>query len=101
MNKQNEFSAPQLPPAETQRRLLAYLRPERGVLTIGLLCAALNAGITALLGWALKLLIDDMEKGEVGKLNFICICVVFVVAIKGLAAYGQAFFLSFAAQRVT
>ncbi len=100
-NKQNEFSAPMQPAQQTQRRLIAYLRPEKGVLTVGLLCAAANAAITALLGWALKLTIDHMAAGEVGKLNFICIIIVFVMAVKGLVAYGQAFFLSLAAQRVT
>lgn len=89
------------PSRDTERRLLGYLKAEKGIISLGLFSAALNAGITALLGWALKMLIDDMEKGEVGKLNFICICVVFVMAIKGLASYGQAFLLSFASQRVT
>src|SRR5438552_12145882 len=84
-----------------ERRLLRYLKPHRSTLTAGLLCAAANAGITALLALAIKLTINHMTEGEVGRLNFVCIVVVFVFLIKGLVAYGQTFFLSLVAQRVT
>lgn len=84
-----------------QRRLLSYLQPHRRTLIAGLLCAAGVSGITALLAWAIRLVINNMADGEVGKLNFICIIVVFVFIIKGLLTYGQTYFLSLVAQRVT
>src|SRR5688500_2760689 len=84
-----------------ERRLLGYLRPHRRTLTFGLLCAAANAGITALLAFAIKLTVNHMTEGEVGRLNFVCIVVVFVFLIKGIVAYGQTFFLSLVAQRIT
>jgi ATP-binding cassette, subfamily B, bacterial MsbA len=87
--------------AAIQRRLLEYLRPHRVQLIVGLLCAAGAAGIMALLAWATKLIINHMADGEVGKLNFICIVVVFVFFIRALLSYGQTFFLSLVAQRVT
>ncbi len=86
---------------QTQRRLLAYLRPHRMTIVAGLLCAAAVSGITTLLTWAVKLTINAMERGEVGRLNFICMVVVVVFVVKGLVTYGQAYFLSLVAQRIT
>ena len=86
---------------EVQRRLLSYLRPHRPALTMGIFCAACTAGITLILGWALNLAMDAMERGKVGQLNFICLAVIVVFVAKGLASYGQAFFFSLVAQRVT
>src|SRR5258708_26564003 len=88
-------------PADTQRRLIGYLKRQKGVLISGLLCAAGNAAVTGLLAVAIKLAIRDMVAGEVGKLNFICIMVVLVMAGKGLVSYGQAYFLSLASNRIT
>ncbi len=85
----------------TQGRLLAYLRPHKTQLLIGLMCAAGVAGITALLTWAVRLTINNMQIGEVGRLNFVCIAVVFVFIIRGALSYGQTYFLSLTAQRVT
>lgn len=100
---------PTLPPQEqsrsqereTQKRLLEYLRPHFGPLVIGLACAAGVSGISALLAWAVKLQVNNMENGEVGPLNFVCIAVVFVFIIRGALSYGQTYYLSLVAQRVT
>jgi subfamily B ATP-binding cassette protein MsbA len=87
--------------AEVQARLLRYLIPHKANLAIGLLCAAGVAGITALLAWAVRLVINNMAEGHVGRLNFVCIVVVFVFVVKGLLSYGQTYFLSLVSQRVT
>jgi subfamily B ATP-binding cassette protein MsbA len=86
---------------ETQRRLLAYLKPHRPALAMGLLCAAGVAGITALLSYAVRLTINNMAQGEVGRLNFVCIVVVFVFLIQALLTYWQTYFLSLVTQRIT
>jgi len=101
-NHKNPVSAlDQAHEAHVQRRLLAYLRPHRMTILAGLLCAAGTAGITVLLGKGLDMIIDSMAAGKVGTLNFVCLVVVFVFVVKGLMAYGQAFFLSLVSQRVT
>lgn len=87
--------------AQIQRRLLAYLRPHYPVLVAGLLCAAGASGITGLLALAIKLTINHMAEGHVGRLNFVCLVVVFVFVLKGLLAYGQSYFLSLVSQRIT
>jgi subfamily B ATP-binding cassette protein MsbA len=84
-----------------RKRLLAYLVPHKRTLIAGLICAAGVSGITSLLAIAIKLIINHMTHGEVGKLNFVCIVVIFVFVLKGLLGYGQTYFLSLVAQRVT
>jgi len=88
-------------PANVERRLLAYLRPHRKAIVAGLLCSAGVAAITAALNVGIKMVIDAMTGDEVGRLNFVCMVVVFVFLVKGLLAYGQTFFLSLVAQRLT
>ena len=84
-----------------ERRLLAYLRPVRRPLLAGMLCAAGTAGVTALIGVAIQLIIDFMKDGRVGSLNFVCILGVLIVAGKGLLYYGQTYYLSLVSQRIT
>lgn len=87
--------------ANVERRLLEYLRPHVGVIAAGLLCAAGNAGITGLLAWGIKLTINAMTGDSVGRLNFVCLVVVVVFIVKAFLFYGQTYFLSLTAQRVT
>lgn len=84
-----------------EKRLIAYLLPYRGLIVLGLVCAALNSGLQTLIAYAIKRVIDAMADGHVGQLNFICIVVVVVFLVKGLAAYGQQYYLSIVSQRVT
>lgn len=86
---------------ETLRRLLAYLKPHRKTIAAGLACAAGVAAVSAALKVGIKLVIDAMAGEEVGRLNFVCLVVVGVFVINGLLAYGQTFYLSLVAQRVT
>ncbi|MEP6757382.1 MAG: ABC transporter ATP-binding protein [Chthonomonadales bacterium] len=86
---------------EIRRRLFAYLKPHKKTILAGLLCAAGVAAITSLLAVAVKLTVNAMAEGHVGRLNFICMAVVVVFVLKGLLSYGQTYFLSLVAQRVT
>ncbi len=86
---------------EVERRLLAYLKPNRKALIAGLFCAAGTAGVTTLIAVAIKFIIDAMKEGAVGRLNFVCIVGVIVMTAKGLLGYGQAYYLSLVSQRVT
>ncbi|MCX6359607.1 MAG: ABC transporter ATP-binding protein [Armatimonadetes bacterium] len=103
MGEDQTGAAPQQPndEREIQARLLAYLQPHRRVLLIGLVCAAFVAGLTALIAAAAKPTINAMAGDNVGRLNFICIIVVGVFVLKGIFSYGQTYYLSMVAQRVT
>src|ERR1051326_2572786 len=84
-----------------ERRLFAYLKPHLGTLIIGLLCAAATAGITAGIAYFIKHTIDAMVTGEVGDLNFMGGAVLLVFLFKGLFTYGQSYYLSLTANRVS
>lgn len=84
----------------TQRRLLAYLRPHLKILCLGLICAAATSGITAGLAFFIKHAIDAMVDGHVGHLNFMCGAVVVVFIIKGIFSFGQSYLLSLTANRI-
>ncbi|HZP82854.1 MAG TPA: ABC transporter transmembrane domain-containing protein, partial [Chthonomonadaceae bacterium] len=83
-----------------ERRLLAYLKPNRGTLALGLLCAAATSGITVAIAWFIKHAIDGMVTGQVGHLNFMCAAVVGVFIIKGIFSFGQSYLLSQVANRI-
>jgi subfamily B ATP-binding cassette protein MsbA len=102
MGEEQTGAAPQAnDEREIQARLLAYLTPHRRVMSIGLLCAAAVAGLTALIAYAAKPTINAMAGDNVGRLNFICIIVVGVFLLKAVFTYGQTFYLSMVSQRVT
>ncbi|HLK59618.1 MAG TPA: ABC transporter ATP-binding protein [Chthonomonadaceae bacterium] len=84
-----------------ERRLFAYLKPHLSTLFIGLFCAAATAGITAGIAYFIKHTIDAMVTGEVGHLNFMCGTVLLVFVFKGLFTYGQNYYLSLTANRVS
>src|SRR5579862_7803560 len=85
---------------DTERRLLAYLKPHLRTLVGGLICAAAVSGITAGIFYFIREAINSMKEGKVGHLNFMCGAVLVVFIIKGLFSYGQSYLLSLAANSV-
>ncbi len=88
------------PPLDTQRRLLAYLKPHRRILIMGLLCAAATSGITASIAKFIQETINSMVNGETGHLNFMCAAVLLVFLVKGFFSFGQSYYLSLTANRL-
>jgi subfamily B ATP-binding cassette protein MsbA len=87
-------------PPDTQKRLLAYLKPHVRILTLGLLCAAATAGITTSIALFIKETINSMVDGRVGHLNFMCAAVLLVFLVKGFFSFGQSYYLSLTANRL-
>jgi len=85
---------------ETERRLLAYVKPHRRILILGLLCAAMTASITAVILYFIKNAFDFMVGGKPGRLAALCASVVLVFLLKGIFAFGQNYLLSMVANRV-
>jgi subfamily B ATP-binding cassette protein MsbA len=85
---------------DTQRRLLAYIRPQIGTLALGLLCAAAVAAITAGIAWFIRYALDAMGQGDARLLNGLCVSVILVFLVKGCFTFGQAYFLSLTANRI-
>ena len=84
----------------TQRRLLAYLKPHRKTLLVGLVCAAVTSGITAGIFNFIKYSIDSMTRGDTHNLTLVCLAVIVVFLIKGIFSFGQTYFLSLTANRI-
>ena len=85
---------------EIERRLFRYFKPFMRTLQLGLLCAAVTAGIDAGVALLLRETIEAMTGGQVGHLNFVCGAVLVVFLIKGVFSFGQSYLLSSVANSV-
>lgn len=83
------------------RRLLGFLRPYRGRLTIAVSCMVILGACTAALAWALKPALDEALTGENQRMIYIIPMVIIgLYIIKGAAYYGQAYLMGYIGQRV-
>jgi subfamily B ATP-binding cassette protein MsbA len=87
-------------PPDTQKRLLAYLKPHMRTLGLGLLCAAAVAGITTSIAYFIRETINSMVDGNTGHLNAMCGAVLLVFMVKGVFSFGQSYYLSLTANRL-
>ena len=85
---------------DTQRRLLSHLRPHRGVLAGGLVCASITAAITVSIAKLLEMALVAMRYGDIEKLSWMCLTVVSIFVVKGAFSFGQSYLLSLTANRV-
>src|SRR5260221_13902025 len=85
---------------DTQRRLLAFLRPHYATLAGGLLCAAVTAGITVGIGWFIQQAIDAMTEGRLDRVTVMCVVVMGAFRVKGIFSFGQSYLLAMTADRV-
>ena len=85
---------------DTQRRLLGYLKPHTKILSAGLFCAAVTAGITVSIGKFIEKAFDAMKDGDLHLLTILCLIVVGIFFVKGFFSFGQSYFLSLTANRV-
>ncbi|HZT43415.1 MAG TPA: ABC transporter ATP-binding protein [Chthonomonadaceae bacterium] len=83
-----------------ERRLLAYLKPHLGTLTLGMLCAGMTSAITVGIAWFIKRAIDAMDAGQSGQLNAMCLAVVAIFLVKGVFSFGQSYLLALTANRI-
>jgi ATP-binding cassette, subfamily B, bacterial MsbA len=83
------------------RRLLGFLRPYYGRLTVAMLCMIVLAACTAALAWALKPALDGALSGKSREMIYLIPALVIgLYVIKGIAYYGQAYLMAFVGQRV-
>lgn len=85
---------------DTQRRLLAYVKPHWKTAAAGLACAAIMSGITPSIAWFLKYSIDAMNNGRMDNLRWICVLVIGLFVVKGVFGFGQNYLLSLTANRI-
>jgi len=83
------------------RRLLAFLTPYKGRLSIAVICMIILAACTAAMAWILKPVLDEALSGKNGDLIYIIPMLVIVLyLIKGAAYFGQAYTMGFIGQKV-
>ncbi len=86
---------------DTERRLLAYLRPHAGIITVGLFCAAGGAVLTAVLNLTLMLFVKVLTHDATWRLDVLFLFAFLILLLKALLDYGQNYFLADVGQRVT
>lgn len=86
---------------DTYKRLLHYTRPYWGRILLSMVCSALVAASTSLTALIVKTVIDDIfnNKNQT-MLIVIPIVVLCLVALKGIASFGETFFIEYAGQRI-
>jgi len=83
------------------RRLLGFLTPYKGRLSIAIACMIILAACTAAMAWMLKPVLDEALSGKNGQLIYIIpALVVGLYVIKGAAYFGQAYTMGYIGQKV-
>ncbi len=83
------------------RRLLAFLMPYKGRLSIAIVCMVILAACTAAMAWILKPVLDEALSGKNSQLVYLIpLLVIVLYLIKGAAYYGQAYTMGYIGQKV-
>lgn len=81
-------------------RLLQYLKPYIGRLSVAMACMVILAGCTAALAWVLQPALDEALNGNHEYIYLIPAGIIILYVIKGVAYYGQSYFMAYIGQRV-
>lgn len=83
------------------QRLLQFLTPYYGKLSVAVVCMIILAACTASLAWALQPMLDEVLSGKNETYIYLMpIGIIVLYMIKGLAYYGQASLMAFIGQRI-
>ncbi|MBN4076999.1 lipid A export permease/ATP-binding protein MsbA [Mariprofundus ferrooxydans] len=86
---------------ELYKRLLGFLLPYKGRLSIAVSCMVVLAACTAAMAWMLKPVLDEALSGKNADLIYIIPMLVIVLyLVKGAAYFGQAYIMGFIGQKV-
>jgi len=83
------------------RRLLGFLTPYKGRLSIAIVCMIILAACTAAMAWLLKPVLDEALSGKSGHLIYVIpLLVIGLYLVKGVAYFGQAYSMGYIGQKV-
>jgi len=83
------------------RRLLQFLLPYKGRLSIAVACMVVLAACTAAMAWILKPVLDEALSGKNSELIYLIpLAVIVLYLVKGAAYFGQAYLMGYIGQRV-
>ncbi|MFQ5345650.1 MAG: lipid A export permease/ATP-binding protein MsbA [Mariprofundus sp.] len=87
--------------SQLYRRLLTFLTPYKGRLSLAIVCMIILAACTATMAWLLKPILDEALSGKNGDLIYIIpVLVIGLYLIKGAAYFGQAYTMGYIGQKV-
>lgn len=87
--------------SQIYRRLMGFLRPYTGRLSVAVVCMVVLAACTAALAWALRPALDDALAGKNEQMIYmIPAMIIGLYVVKGIAYYGQAYLMGYIGQRV-
>ena len=82
-------------------RLLGFLRPYRGRISVAMFCMVVLAACTAALAWVLKPAVDEALSGQNADLIYLIpLFIIGLYTVKGAAYYGQAYLMGYVGQKV-
>ncbi|MDQ6967393.1 MAG: lipid A export permease/ATP-binding protein MsbA [Mariprofundaceae bacterium] len=82
------------------KRLLEFLRPYIGRLSIAMVCMVILAAATAGMAWLLQPALDQALSGKTEYIYYIPMAVIGLYTVKGAAYFGQAYLMGWIGQRV-
>ncbi len=83
------------------QRLLQFLYPYSGRLGVAIVCMVILAGTTAALAWVLQPALDHALSGKHPEyIYLIPAAIILLYVVKGIAYYGQSYFMAYIGQRV-
>ncbi len=83
------------------RRLLVFLHPYKGRLSLAISCMVVLAACTAAMAWAMKPVLDEALSGKNADLIYMMPALIIVLYIvKGAAYFGQAYQMGYIGQRI-
>jgi len=83
------------------RRLLGFLTPYKGRLSIAIVCMIILAACTAAMAWMLKPVLDQALSGKNEQLIYVIPgLIILLYLIKGAAYFGQAYTMGYIGQKV-
>jgi len=100
-SKASETTASPTASTDLYRRLLGFLKPYKGRLSIAVACMVVLAACTAAMAWMLKPVLDEALSGKNSDLIYIIPMLVIVLyLVKGAAYFGQAYIMGYIGQKV-
>ena len=99
----NEDNRPSNRPPSNQeiRRLLSYLKPYRGAMTIAIISLVFGAVLGLVFPWIMQSLINSVfTEGNLTELNRITVLLIGTFLIRSIFYYFQVYWLSFVGERV-
>lgn len=86
---------------DSLKRLGKYILAHKGILILGLICTAIAQSINLYNANLANSIIKSAQKGSLDSLNFYARLVILIFIIKGIFSYGQSYFISDVAQRIS